>query len=352
MTTLLWIIVFGFLMSLIALSGSVFLFIQPALLNKMILPLIAFAAGSLIGGAMFHMIPHAVEKMGNGTDLYVWLMAGFVLFMALEQFLAWHHSHTHSHSCGPLSPPHEHDRCSVQDCQQNGSSIVFSHTHVGGLDCMGNLMVQEKSLHTKATQEVTKDEVTERVSNDIESNVKSALTEVKTLPESSECMDSNGQSDEHVIETEQKRSLGYLILLADAVHNFLGGLFVGAAFVDSTSLGLSAWTAAALHEVPQELGDFAILVHGGWTNYEALLYNFLSALTFPLGGMIAYASSKASDITFLIPFAAGNFLYIGATDLIPEIKHHHGLKTNAVYFASFLLGAGLLLVIRIVNDGW
>ena len=133
---------------------------------------------------------------------------------------------------------------------------------------------------------------------------------------------------------------------------FLGGLFVGASFVDSTTLGLSAWTAAAFHELPQELGDFAILVHGGRSKTNALLWNFLSALTFPLGGVVAYVSSTASDITFLIPFAAGNFLYIGATDLIPEVKHYHGSKTNALHFASFLLGIGILLSIRIIVDGW
>jgi zinc transporter ZupT len=152
--------------------------------------------------------------------------------------------------------------------------------------------------------------------------------------------------------SQQKQSLGHLILIADAVHNFLGGLFVGASFVDSTKLGMSAWTAAAVHEVPQELGDFAILIHAGWSKSGALAFNFLSALTFPLGAIIACVSSKKIDVSFLIPFAAGNFLYIGATDLIPEVKHCHGMKSNAVNYAAFLLGVGLLLTVRIAVDGW
>lgn len=116
--------------------------------------------------------------------------------------------------------------------------------------------------------------------------------------------------------------------------------------------GLGAWLAAAAHEIPQELGDFAILVHGGWSNKKALLFNFVSALTFPLGGVIAFAVSKAIDVSFLIPFAAGNFLYIGASDLIPEIKHHHGVRQNIVHFASFTFGVAIMLGLRIALVGW
>jgi zinc and cadmium transporter len=116
--------------------------------------------------------------------------------------------------------------------------------------------------------------------------------------------------------------LTYLILIADGVHNFIGGLAVAGAFLIDVRVGIRTWLAAAAHEVPQELGDFGIVIHGGWNKGKALLYNFLSALTFLLGGIIAYSASFALDVTFLLPFAAGNFIYIAAADLIPEIKHH------------------------------
>ncbi|HEX5019014.1 MAG TPA: ZIP family metal transporter [Candidatus Binatia bacterium] len=83
------------------------------------------------------------------------------------------------------------------------------------------------------------------------------------------------------------------------------------------------------HEVPQELGDFGILIHGGWKIGKALLYNFLSALTFLAGGLVAYGASFSFDVTFLLPFAAGNFIYIAATDLIPEIKHEENARLNS-----------------------
>jgi len=144
--------------------------------------------------------------------------------------------------------------------------------------------------------------------------------------------------------------LNWLILVADGLHNLLGGMFVGASFLDRIELGVSAWIAAAAHEIPQELGDFAILVNGGWSKQKALLFNFISALTFPLGGLIAYAASKKVDVSLLVPFAAGNFLYIGASDLIPEIKHHHGARH--IHFISFSAGLATMLAIRIALDGW
>ena len=109
-----------------------------------------------------------------------------------------------------------------------------------------------------------------------------------------------------------------------------------------------AWLAAAAHEIPQELGDFGVLIHGGWEKGKALLFNVLSALTFLLGGLVAYATALTIDVSFLIPFAAGNFIYIGAFDLIPEIKEHENLAANIQNFLAFSMGISLMLIIKIL----
>lgn len=126
---------------------------------------------------------------------------------------------------------------------------------------------------------------------------------------------------------------------------------MGTAFVTDVRLGVTTWLIAAAHEVPQELGDFAVLVHGGWPKRRALLFNVLSALTFLGGSLIAWAASFTFDVLLLLPFAAGNFLYIAASDLIPEVKTDHGLRGNAINFTAMIGGILLLYALRILIGG-
>lgn len=136
--------------------------------------------------------------------------------------------------------------------------------------------------------------------------------------------------------------MGHLILIADGLHNFVGGLAVASAFFIDHRVGLVAWTAAAAHEIPQELGDFGILINSGWDRRKALVYNVLSGSTFLVGGLVAYALSGSVDIVYLVPFAAGNFAYIGATDLLPELTTDPALTNKAMGFAAFVGGLAIL----------
>ncbi len=113
-------------------------------------------------------------------------------------------------------------------------------------------------------------------------------------------------------------------------------------------LGIAAWLAAVAHEIPQELGDFGVLIHGGWKRNQALLFNLVSGLTFLLGGLVAYAASGSIDVTILVPFAAGNFIYIGASDLVPEVNRHRDATINMIHFSSFVAGVILLWAIRVL----
>lgn len=153
----------------------------------------------------------------------------------------------------------------------------------------------------------------------------------------------NGHSHHH---GAHKKPVTYMILLADAVHNFVGGLAIGSSFLVGTDVGLVTTFAAVAHEIPQELGDYGILIHGGWNKTKAALYNFLSALTVILGGVAAYLSSGSYDVSFLLPFAAGNFIYIAAADLIPEIKHETNWKKSTAHFVAFVVGVLSLGVVR------
>lgn len=242
MSELSWIIVSGLLMSAIALTGSLTLLLQKETLHKLMIPLVAFAAGCLIGGAFFHMIPEGLAHSGLSLRFFVWVVLGFSSFFVLEQLLHWHHCHR--------------------------------------------------------------------------------------------------------AEDNKKQPLGYMILVADALHNLLGGLAIGGTFLIDIKLGITAWLAAAAHEIPQELGDFAVLIHSGWSKRNALLFNVLSGLTFLLGGLLAYLFAGQIDIAFLLPLAAGNFLYIGASDLLPEVNKNRSEKSNWIYVLPFFVGILLMLQVK------
>lgn len=227
-------------MSAIALVGAVTTLLQPDTLERLILPFVSLAAGSLLGGAFFHMIPEGLAVL-DPLAAGVWLLGGFSAFLGLEQFLHWHQTH-------------------------------------------------------------------------------------------------------HAPRTDIRKPVAYLVCIGDAVHNFLGGLGIASTFLANPTAGVVAWLAAAAHEVPQELGDFGILVHGGLPRRRALFWNFLSALTFPLGAVLAYLASQRFDMSGLILFGAGNFIYIAASDLVPEIKAQQSLRRAATLFGLFAIGVMLPLL--------
>ncbi len=231
-------------MSAIALVGSLTLLLPQQVFVRLVYPLVALAAGSLLGGALFHMLPQAVGVLGNGPAVYGWVALGIVAFLVLEQYLHWHHCHR------PVA------------------------TH---------------------------------------------------------------------------RPVGYLILVADGVHNFIGGLAVASAFLLDIRLGVITWLVAAAHEIPQELGDFGILVHSGWTRRRALIYNVASALTFLVGGIIAYLLAGSVTVTVLVPFAAGNFIYIAAADLLPQLTRQEGLRDKVMHTVSFITGLGALYLLALAG---
>lgn len=249
MNTLLYILIATFLISLIAFIGALTLFLKRELLDKILLILVAFSAGALIGGAFLHLIPEAVSEVGFEETavlkIFLYLILGFCSFFILEQFIRWHQHSTRGH------------------------------------------------------QEI--------------------------------------------------KPFSYLVLVSDAVHNFIDGLVIAASFVIALPVGIAASLAVALHEIPQEIGDFGVMVYGGMKRVKALFFNFLSAIFAVVGGIIGFflAGKIGGSVVFLLPFAAGNFIYIASSDLIPEIKHRESLQKSLLHFFVFLLGIGLMLLLKL-----
>jgi len=244
--TLVQILVATSVVSLIAFVGILTLFLRQELLAKALLVLVALSAGALLGGAFLHLIPEAIDEVGAGSDVFLYLLFGFCFFFILEQFMRWRHEHGTAHRVQPFS---------------------------------------------------------------------------------------------------------YLILVSDGVHNFVDGLVIAAGFIAGYPIGVATTLAVALHEIPQELGDFGVLVYGGFSRAKALVFNYISAITAILGGIVGYffSSMMPDSVVYLLLFAAGGFIYIAAADLIPEIKHRTDLPRSIIHFVVFLVGIGVMLTVKFIH---
>jgi zinc and cadmium transporter len=231
--TLLWIVGATIVVSLISLIGIAALSVKKELLDKIVVLLVGFAAGGLIGGAFLHLLPEAIECQQKNTFLYV--IIGFSIFFILERYFHWRHCH-------------------------------------------------------------------------------------------------EGECNVH--------SFAYLNLVGDGVHNFCDGITIAISFSISVDFGIVTTTAILLHEIPQEIGDYAILVYSGLSKLKALFYNFLCALTSVLGGILGYFLSKmfANLSQTLIPFIAGGFIYVAASDLIPELHRQKDSRKANLSLITFTLG--------------
>ncbi len=245
MIELIWIIGTTFLIAILALIGIITFSLKEEAFEKLLILLVSFAAGTLLGTAFFNMIPETFHglSVGNGRmEASVLIISGFVFFFALEEFLHWHHCHDH--------------KC------------------------------------------------------------------------------------EH-----RKRPVSYLILVSNSIHNFIDGIIVGASFLVSVPLGITTAIAVAAHEIPQELGNFGIIVFVGWGKKRALLVNLMASLMIVPGGTVAYFAANSINPIYLIPFAAGSFIYIGAADLVPEVHGEENLQTSVIILTMFLLG--VLVIVSI-----
>lgn len=139
----------------------------------------------------------------------------------------------------------------------------------------------------------------------------------------------------------------YLNLFGDGLHNFVDGMIIAVSFTTSLRLGLVTTLAVILHELPQELGDFGVLVYGGFSKTKALFYNFISSLMAIAGALLGYFISDIAGLSnFILPLTAGGFIYIATSDLIPEIHRESNLRRSASAFIAFLFGILFMALAR------
>lgn len=231
--------------SLISLVGIFTISLKEERLSKILLYLVSFAAGGLLGGASIHMLPEAVGEFGLGIGISMYFLAGIIVFFILEKMIHWRHCHI------PTSRNHPHP-------------------------------------------------------------------------------------------------FAYMNLVGDGVHNFIDGLIIGGAYLIGIPLGIATTLAVIFHEIPQEIGDFGVLLHGGFKKKKAILMNLLTALTAVVGTVVALVTGIFIENIgmFLLPFAAGGFFYIALSDLVPELhKDSVPFKKSLTQLIFMLLGILVMLLL-------
>ena len=152
----------------------------------------------------------------------------------------------------------------------------------------------------------------------------------------------------HEGATCKTHSFTYLNLIGDGLHNFFDGMVIAASFIVSFKLGFITTLAIVLHEIPHELGNFAVLVYGGFTKKKALFFNFITALMAMIGAIAGYLINDLSRnfSSFILPLTAGGFIYIATSDLIPELHKETDLKRSTAAFFAFLLGIAFMALAK------
>ncbi len=237
-----------FIISLVSFVGVLTLSIKDNALKRILLYLVAFSAGALLGDAFFHLLPEIAET-GFKIEFSLFILLGIIASFIIEKLIYWRHCHI---------PPSK------------------THTH----------------------------------------------------------------------------SFAYMNLFGDAVHNFMDGLIIAASYLVSIPIGVATTIAVIFHEIPQEIGDFGVLLHGGFTKKKALMFNFFSALTAVFGTIIAIFLSTfvEGSMIFLVSFAIGGFIYIAGTDLIPELHKKFSIKSSILQIIALLVGMAVMYSLLLLEN--
>jgi zinc and cadmium transporter len=143
--------------------------------------------------------------------------------------------------------------------------------------------------------------------------------------------------------------LGYISLITDSLHNFTDGVLIAAAWMASPEVGIATTLAVVVHEIPQEISDFGVLLHAGFSRRKALLLNFIAACAAIIGAVITVMLGSVTEklIVFILPFAAGGFIYLAGSDLIPELHRESSVRKSLIQLAAILAGLAMMFYISL-----
>jgi zinc and cadmium transporter len=156
----------------------------------------------------------------------------------------------------------------------------------------------------------------------------------------------------NVSHDHDEAPLGYISLITDSLHNFTDGVLIAAAWMASPEVGIATTLAVVVHEIPQEISDFGVLLHAGFSKRKALFLNFVAACSAIIGAVVTVILGSATEelIMFILPFAAGGFIYLAGSDLIPELHRESSVKKSLIQLTAILAGLTLMFFISLHHD--
>jgi len=256
--------------------------------------LVSYAIGAMLGAVFLEILPHAFSIAGSVESISATLLLGLLLFFVLEKLVIWRHCHG--------------DHCEVH------------------------------ALHTEESCPQTPPNVTTTGS--------SAKYKAVAIQPPSVLL---GHSHSH--DHDSGRS-GLMIMIGDTFHNFIDGILIAAAFMVDVKLGTVTALAIIAHEIPQEVGDFLILLHSGYSKKQALIFNLVSSVATLVGSLIAYFALQfvQSWIPIILGLAASSLLYVAVADLIPGLHKRTELKATLHQVLLISLGVATIWLAHIVLE--
>ncbi len=288
-SVLLWIVLFSLLGGVLSVAGAALVALN---IKKTAVPmLISYAIGAMLGAVFLEILPHAIEVAASPKQMTATVLFGILLFFALEKLVLWRHCHG--------------DHCEV---------------------------------HAVHTAEECPDPQTSLSPAD------STVTKYKAVAVKQPSINMHPQHHSH--DHDRGRS-GMMIMIGDTFHNFVDGILIASAFMVDIKLGIVTAIAIIAHEIPQEVGDFLILLHSGYSKKQAFIFNLVSSLATAVGGFIAYfaLSHVQTWVPTILGLAAASMLYVAVADLIPSLHKRTELRATISQLALIACGVASIFLV-------
>lgn len=302
-STLTWIILASLIGGSLSIAGAGLVALNT---KKSAVPmLISFAIGAMLGAVFLEILPEAIKAGTNVQAVTGTVLFGILLFFALEKLVIWRHCHG--------------DHCEVhavhtdENCPENISNI----------NSVKNTAIETPALAQSEPQ----------------TKYRAASGGTQTA---SMLKVANNQALDHAHERS-----GMMIMIGDTFHNFVDGILIASAFMVDIKVGIVTSIAIIAHEIPQEVGDFLILLHSGYSKKQAFLFNLVSSFATLVGGVAAYFALQTLQawIPFILALATASLLYVSVADLIPSLHKRTDLRASISQLSLILAGVASILLV-------